>query len=73
MTFKAYIGVAKCCGAISAAMVDDGHVKPKDLGRFTKDVLSTGRELRHAEFADGSLIMQRCKCSGHPTTGSNDG
>ena len=68
MTFKAYIGVAKCCGAISAAMVDDSNTRPSDLGRFTKDVLSTGRELRHAEFEDGSLIIQRCKCSGHPTT-----
>lgn len=63
MTFKAYIGVAKCCGAISAAMVDDGRVKAKDLGRFTKDVLSTGRELKHAEFEDGALVMQRCKCA----------
>ena len=67
---KAYIGVAKCCGAISAAMVDDERTKPKDVGRFAKEVLSSGRDFRHVEVPEGTLQLQRCKCSAVPTTPS---
>jgi hypothetical protein len=60
---KAYIGVAKCCGAITAAMVDDELTKAKDVGRFAKDVVDSGRELKHVDTGADRLSLERCRCS----------
>jgi hypothetical protein len=59
---KAFIGVAKCCGAITAAMVDDETTKAKDIGRFAKDVIASGREFKHIDTGFDRISMERCKC-----------
>jgi hypothetical protein len=59
---KAYIGVDRCCGVISAAMVDDDKTSAKDVADFARDMHKSSRDLRHVEVPDGSLKLARCEC-----------
>jgi hypothetical protein len=59
---KAYIGVDRCCGAVSAAMVDDDKTTAKDVAEFARDMHKTSRDLRHVECEQGELKLQRCEC-----------
>lgn len=59
---KYYIGVTKCCGHITAAMVDDERTTNAQIGEFVRDVTKSGREFQLIECERGSLKLKRCKC-----------
>jgi hypothetical protein len=59
---KFWVGKAKCCGAISAAMVADEKTTNADIADFAIG-LGDDRTLELKEVPDGSLSMARCKCS----------
>lgn len=58
---KAYLGVAKCCGRITAAMLDDQHTTAKDVADFAKSLHKSDRELRHVDD-DSQIKLERCEC-----------
>lgn len=57
-----YIGVAKCCGNVTAALVDDQRTTAKEVGEFAHNVVSSGREFKHVDTLD-KLTIRRCKCN----------
>jgi hypothetical protein len=59
---KAYIGVAKCCGNITAAMIDDENTSAKDVADFARSMHKTDRELRHVDGEPMTINLQRCAC-----------
>lgn len=60
---KAYVGIAKCCGAVTAAMVDDERTKATDIGEFVKGIIDSGRELKHIDTGADRISLTRCRCS----------
>lgn len=56
-----YIGVAKCCGNVTAALVDDEKTTRREVGNFAADLVARGRELKHVETLEG-LRIARCRC-----------
>lgn len=56
-----YIGVAKCCGNVTAALVDDEKTTRREVGNFAADLLARGRDLKQVETLDG-LKIARCRC-----------
>jgi hypothetical protein len=60
-----YIGVAKCCGNVIAALVDDEKTTRREVGNFAADVVERGRELKHVESLEG-LTIARCRCNALP-------
>lgn len=59
---KAYTGVAKCCGKVTAAMVDDEKTSAKDVADFARSMHKTDRELRHVEDILLTIKLERCEC-----------
>ncbi len=57
-----YIGVATCCGNVTAALVDDEKTTKREIGNFAADLVTRGREIKHVETLDG-LRIARCRCN----------
>lgn len=57
-----YIGVAKCCGNVTAALVHDERTTPREVKDFIDGLLTRDRELRFVGTLDG-LKIARCKCN----------
>jgi hypothetical protein len=56
-----YIGVAKCCGNVTAALVDDEKTTRREIGNFAADLMARNREVKRVESLEG-LKIARCKC-----------
>lgn len=59
---KAYIGVERCCGAISASMLDDEETTAKAVAEFASKLHKTHRDLRHVDVPPNAVVMQSCEC-----------
>jgi hypothetical protein len=60
---RLYIGKAKCCGVITAAMVDDETTTADEVAKFAKSIAKSNRQFGHLELSDTEkLAMERCKC-----------
>lgn len=61
---RLYVGKAKCCGTITAALVDDDLTSADDVARFAKSIAKSDRRFEHLTLKDDEeLKMERCKCS----------
>lgn len=58
---KAYIAKAKCCGAITAGMLDDERTTAKDVADFAREAHKYDRALEHVTDW-GEIKLVRCEC-----------
>jgi hypothetical protein len=58
-----YVGRAKCCGRVTAAMVDDEQTTANDVAQFARSIAKSNRRLEHMTLTDDTkLSMERCEC-----------